>query len=255
MEVYQSSKTAAEMEFALGAIPSIGANGNWFIGNVDTGVMARGVTPHIGANNHWFVGEQDTGVSAEGLTPYVGANGNWFIGEVDTGVYASGVKVTGAEVGQTIVVKAVDENGVPTEWEATDAAGGMELIYSGTMEESVSALRITTDLNGNQFELEEADIFISIPYDDNRTAAFRMDISLLDYHWTSTSITDGQKWLVHIKAYPFVNIVEVTRYYYGVNQRYRDTTGDPILKETLMTGFEVTNLVAGTRVACYGRRA
>lgn len=96
MEVYQSSKTAKELEFALGAVPS------------------------IGENNHWFIGDVDTGVSAEGLTPFIGENGNWWVGETDTGVYAGGVKVEGAEVGQIIVVKAVDENGVPTEWEAVD---------------------------------------------------------------------------------------------------------------------------------------
>ena len=43
MEVYQSERTAEELEFALGAVPSIGANGNWFIGGVDTGVYAGGV--------------------------------------------------------------------------------------------------------------------------------------------------------------------------------------------------------------------
>lgn len=43
MEVYQSSKTAAEMEYALSAVPSIGENGNWFIGEQDTGVFAGGV--------------------------------------------------------------------------------------------------------------------------------------------------------------------------------------------------------------------
>lgn len=32
-----------------------------------------------------------------------------------------------AEVGQTIVVKAVDENGKPTEWEAVDAADAAEI--------------------------------------------------------------------------------------------------------------------------------
>lgn len=43
MEVYQSSKTAAEMEYALSAVPSIGANGNWFIGEQDTGIFSAGV--------------------------------------------------------------------------------------------------------------------------------------------------------------------------------------------------------------------
>lgn len=43
MDVYQSSHTAEELEYALGAVPSIGANGNWFIGDQDTGIFAAGV--------------------------------------------------------------------------------------------------------------------------------------------------------------------------------------------------------------------
>lgn len=110
MEVYQSSRTAAELEYALGAVPSIGENGNWFIG------------------------------------------------EQDTGIFASGVNVTGAEVGQTIVVKAVDENGRPTEWEATVPATGdkWELIADQTTPVDVAVFAITTDLNGEAFELKKA---------------------------------------------------------------------------------------------------
>lgn len=33
---------------------------------------------------------------------------------------SGGIEVTGASVGQTIVVKAVDDNGKPTEWETAD---------------------------------------------------------------------------------------------------------------------------------------
>ena len=39
-----------------------------------------------------------------------------------------GIEVTGAEVGQTIVVKAVDENGKPTEWECADIEKKTKLI-------------------------------------------------------------------------------------------------------------------------------
>ncbi|MFW2046999.1 BapA/Bap/LapF family large adhesin [Acinetobacter variabilis] len=52
-----------------------------------------GLTPTIGNNGNWFIGETDTGVKAEGqdgLTPHIGENGNWFIGTVDTGVKAQG---------------------------------------------------------------------------------------------------------------------------------------------------------------------
>ena len=136
MDIHQSSHTAEQLEFALKAIPS------------------------IGANNHWFIGDVDTGVLAEGLTPYVGENGNWWVGETDTGVYASGVKVTGAEVGQTIVVKAVDENGKPTEWEAADLPmgsllEGCEVIAYGTLSED-GGISLSKDINGNPFSLTKA---------------------------------------------------------------------------------------------------
>ncbi len=59
--------------------------------------------------------------------PSIGEHRNWFIGEQDTGIFAKGINVTGAEVGQTVKVAAVDENGVPTAWEAMDLAAGTEL--------------------------------------------------------------------------------------------------------------------------------
>ncbi|MBQ8415187.1 MAG: hypothetical protein IJX58_08085, partial [Clostridia bacterium] len=79
-----------------GTTPHIGENGNWFIGETDTGVPAKaqnGITPHIGENGNWFIGTTDTGVLAKaqnGTTPHIGENGNWFIGETDTGVLARG---------------------------------------------------------------------------------------------------------------------------------------------------------------------
>lgn len=54
-----------------GISPTIGSNGNWFIGTTDTGVHAKGdsgITPHIGANGNWYLGSNDTGVHAKGDT-------------------------------------------------------------------------------------------------------------------------------------------------------------------------------------------
>lgn len=72
-----------------------------------------GVTPHIGANGNWFIGGVDTGISAkgegsdgtkgdngkDGLTPYIGENGNWFIGDKDTGIPATGNGGSGSNSG------------------------------------------------------------------------------------------------------------------------------------------------------------
>ncbi len=133
-----------------GKTPFIGENGNWWIGENDTGVKAAGTdgidgkdgingkdgatgkdgingtngedgkTPFIGENGNWWIGENDTGVKAagtdgidgkdgingkdgaagkdgingtngeDGKTPFIGENGNWWIGTNDTGVKAAG---------------------------------------------------------------------------------------------------------------------------------------------------------------------
>ena len=102
-----------------GRTPSVGPNGNWWIGSRDTGVKAEGtdgkngvdgkdgvngkdgadgLTPVIGENGNWWIGDTDTGVKAggadgkdgaDGLTPVIGENGNWWIGDTDTGVKAA----------------------------------------------------------------------------------------------------------------------------------------------------------------------
>ena len=129
---------------ADGITPTIGANGNWFLGSTDTGKPSRGatgapgadgkdgaagppgkdgtngtngITPTIGANGNWFLGSTDTGKPSRGatgapgadgkdgaagppgkdgtngtngITPTIGANGNWYVGDTDTGVKSAG---------------------------------------------------------------------------------------------------------------------------------------------------------------------
>lgn len=72
----------------------------WFIGGVNTWVQAEGEdgkdgedgdTPYIGQNGNWWIGDEDTGQKAEGedgTSPYIGENGNWWFGTTDTGVQA-----------------------------------------------------------------------------------------------------------------------------------------------------------------------
>ena len=62
-----------------GTTPHIGDNGNWFIGETDTGMPSRGedgITPHIGDNGNWFIGETDTGMPSRGAAGQDGSNGN-----------------------------------------------------------------------------------------------------------------------------------------------------------------------------------
>ena len=63
-----------------GRTPSVGPNGNWWIGSMDTGVKAAGTDGRDGT---------DGKDGADGLTPTIGENGNWWIGDTDTGVKAA----------------------------------------------------------------------------------------------------------------------------------------------------------------------
>lgn len=109
-----------------GQTPHIGDNGNWWIGQTDTGVPARGkdgkpgvpgkdaVPPvvTIGDNGNWFVDGVDTGKPSKGSdgkngkTPIVtiGDNGNWFVDGNDTGKPALGKDGKSPEV-------AIGDNG------------------------------------------------------------------------------------------------------------------------------------------------
>ncbi len=106
-----------------GNTPWIGVNGNWWIGETDTGVKAAGtdgangvngqdgaagIAPTIGSNGYWYIGNVNTGVKAsgtdgingtdgqdgqdgqDGATPTIGDNGNWWINNIDTGITATG---------------------------------------------------------------------------------------------------------------------------------------------------------------------
>ena len=61
-----------------------------------------------------------------------------------------------AAVGQTIVVKEVDESGKPTEWECVDVAGGTKLLVDYITEQEIFTSEIpgakfSEDLSGNSF--------------------------------------------------------------------------------------------------------
>ncbi len=118
-----------------GLTPVIGENGNWWIGDTDTGVKAAaadgrdgadgkdGVDGKDGANGKDGIDGKD-GVDgkdgtdgaqgAPGLTPSIGGNGNWWLGNTDTGVRAAGTTgATGAAgaTGATGATGAAGRNG------------------------------------------------------------------------------------------------------------------------------------------------
>ena len=78
-----------------------------------------GITPTIGDNGNWFLGATDTGKPSRGATGDTGPQG-------PAGKDGAGMDITGATVGQIAKISAVDENGKPTAWVPVDMPTGGE---------------------------------------------------------------------------------------------------------------------------------
>lgn len=90
---------------ADGITPTIGDNGNWYIGTTDTGKPSRGATGAKG----------DTGATGPaGPQGPAGAPGK----------DGAGMDITGATIGQIAKITAVDSDGKPTAWSPVDMPTG-----------------------------------------------------------------------------------------------------------------------------------
>jgi hypothetical protein len=84
----------SDIDFSGAGLPTMGENGNWFIGDIDTDIPA--IIPSISENETWMIGDFDTNISASDVsiaelgTPFVAPNGNWWIGPNDIGIPAIG---------------------------------------------------------------------------------------------------------------------------------------------------------------------
>lgn len=105
-----------------------------------------GLTPHIGDNGNWYLGDTDTGKPARGAP---GAKG-------DPGKDGAGMDVTGATVDQTVKIAAVDDNGVPTAWKPVDMPAGVcGISQFRFIRKVIIPEDITTDTSGVNFSAQE----------------------------------------------------------------------------------------------------
>lgn len=75
-----------------GITPTIGENGNWYLGETDTGKPSRGEKGDTGASGEPGKDGTNGSPGADGLTPTIGENGNWYFGNVDTGKPSRGLQ-------------------------------------------------------------------------------------------------------------------------------------------------------------------
>lgn len=114
---------------------------------------ANGITPTIGDNGNWYIGSTDTGNPSRGATGPQGPAGA-------PGKDGADMGITGAKVGQIAKIAAVDASGVPTAWIPVDMpTGGSESTFEKVVEmttlEDASVITISTDKNGNSLSMSE----------------------------------------------------------------------------------------------------
>lgn len=130
-----------------------------------------GITPTIGANGNWFLGATDTGKPSRGVAGDTGPQG-------PAGKDGSGMDITGATVGQIAKISAVDENGKPTAWVPVDMAGELssewELVFRDEVSEDIGSYNRDVDSNGAPFALTEAAVvLLTKPFTDDTASSGR----------------------------------------------------------------------------------
>ena len=170
-----------------GITPSIGENGNWYLGTTDTGKPSRGEKGDKGdpgakgdpgergpKGETGAPGEQgpkgkpgDTGPAGasgtDGITPTIGENGNWYLGATDTGKPSRGEK---GDPGAAGAKGDQGEQGPRGETGATGAEGpagktpvkGTDYFTEADKQEIASAAAGLVDLSGKQNKITAAGI-------------------------------------------------------------------------------------------------
>ncbi len=132
-----------------GLTPYIGANGNWWIGETDTGVKAAGADGQDGKNGVDGKDGIDGQDGKDGLTPHIGANGNWWIGETDTGVKAAGADGKDGADGQNGKNGVDGKDGVGIAKIEKTSTDGLVDIYTITFTDgTTTTFNITNGKNG-----------------------------------------------------------------------------------------------------------
>ena len=82
-----------------GITPTIGKNGNWYLGSTDTGKPSRGADGTPGATGAPGKDGAPGADGKDGITPTIGKNGNWYLGSTDTGKPSRGAGGTPGTAG------------------------------------------------------------------------------------------------------------------------------------------------------------
>lgn len=186
------------------------------------------------------------------------------VSAIDDTIGAGTPLVASAAVGQTVVVKAVDENGVPTEWEAVDLASG------GGTEKAATLLDVTLESPVERVDCPFAEehqnltnfLVLVYPVKDGTYTGTSHTINVFLYWADGTNdkatITANLNQTANTSAYA-CNIYynpELNLYRYGNNVfcERRGVAGSKMIQISLAAAFTEKEFKAGTRIVIKGWR-
>lgn len=219
-----------------------------------------GITPTVGSNGNWYLGTTDTGQPSRGEQGPAGKDG-------------AGLDVTGASVGQLVKIAAVDAEGKPTAWAPVDmpADRRYELIETITINEDMSAIERTAEPDGTAYNFHSMALRVTFPTSkaESKVEGFRVKafvdpttptisveafrtFTLNQYTNILTALVESHYGLYYIQ----LSDVTSNRGAVGVfptliSSDYRFGTG--IYRLTVLTAFG-DQFYAGTVVEIYGVR-
>ena len=234
---------------------------------------APGKTPEVGVD--YFTEADKQAIAAEAAQkvgfpqPTSADNGKYLGCENGAAVWkpveASGgtdvsLGLTSVKIGQTIKVKAVDENGKPTEWEAAELYKDLPLIFSRELTEPATALEIYTDSEGNALSLNEWDIFVHIPGTTTQKTTLYVYVVDRDFSGVTFTFAYNDRTALNLLRYRSVkhNYTEV------IACQYAGSTKDKVYMKYYPEGVNAKSIrmytynepdiiPAGTIVEVYGK--
>lgn len=162
-----------------------------------------------------------------------------------------------AAVGQTVAVKAVDETGKPTQWEAVDMASGggqWKLINTiTTTEDALRKVTCTTDSEGQPFSLTE--VYVKVVMAASETVKgdnfIYLNGSYFNGPTASTTISRSSLYANGILNQVSVAIGNYERWILSADRRIPNTPY--IVKIELVGQASSANIPIGTTIEIYGR--
>lgn len=134
-----------------GITPHIGDNGNWYLGDTDTGVAAKGEKGDkgdkgdTGATGPAGPAGSDASVTAANITAALGY-----------APAASGLGVTGATAGKLLKIAAVDANGVPTKIGTGNAVSAAAPTFAADTAAMTDTSKVYIGVNGHLWAYQQS---------------------------------------------------------------------------------------------------